>query len=217
MIVIVILAVAATGTTMAIGALTRSKMRAGCMSIVAASRFAYGRSVANGTTVRIVFAVGGNTIKIEEAHGDITLARADDELRRDAETLEDDASAVDPWEAARLRIEEPLEPQLGRTTFGPVLDSEGRPFSISQPTSLGDGVRIARVITPHDAAPREEGMASVYFFPGGTSEHAVIHLENRQHEVFSVEIMPLTGRARVHGFAYEPESLTESDEVRDPG
>jgi general secretion pathway protein H len=216
LIVVVILAVAATGTTMAIGALTRSKMRAACMQIVAASRFAYGRSVSNGTTVRLVFDVGSGTMKVEEAHGDVTLSRADDELRLETETDEDDASSVDPWEAARHRIENPLEPSFGRSPFGPVLDHQGRPYSMSKATPFGEGVRVVRLITPHDSAPRESGNGSVYFFSGGNSEHAVVQLENSRHEVFSVEIMPLTGRARVHGFAYEPESLTEDDEVRDP-
>lgn len=217
LIVIVILALAATGTTMAIGALTRSKMRAGCMQIVAASRFAYARSVSKSSTVRLVFDVDGGTMKVEEAHGDVTLSRDGDQRRRSAEDGEDDASSVDPWEAARERLEHPLEPSLGRSPFGPVLDPEGRPYSMSEAAPFGEGVRVVRVITPHDSAPRESGKASIYFFSGGNSEHAVVQLENARHEVFSVEIQPLTGRARVHSFAYEPESLTEDDEVRDPG
>ncbi|MBC7171311.1 MAG: hypothetical protein H5U40_02730 [Polyangiaceae bacterium] len=88
---------------------------------------------------------------------------------------------------------------------------------MSEAKPLGEGVRVVRLITPHDPAPLETGSGAVYFFPGGNNEHAVVQLENAQHEVFSVEIAPLTGRATVHSFAFEPESLTEGDEVRDPG
>lgn len=217
LIVVVILALGSTGTSMAIGALTRSKMRAACMQIVAATRFAYARSVSKGTSVRLVFDIERATMKVEEAHGRVTLSRADDEARLSGESDEDDGSSVDPWEAARERLEHPLEPSIGRSPFGAVLDSEGRPFSMSEAKALGEGVRVVRLITPHDSAPREGGTGAVYFFPGGNNERAVVQLENSRHEVFSVEIQGLTGRARVHSFAFEPEDLSESDEVRDPG
>jgi hypothetical protein len=216
------MALGATGVSMGIGALTRSKMRAATMQIVSATRFAYGRSVAQGTTVRLVFDLENGSMKVDEARGTVTLSRSGDGRRgsRDDEedgAVDDSASSVDPWEAARLRIEQPLEPSFGRSPFGPVEDALGRALSMSKATPLGDQIRVVKIITPHDPDPLTEGIGAVYFFPGGHSEHAVVQLQNKHEEVFSVEILPLTGRARVHGFAFEPENLTEADEVRDPG
>jgi general secretion pathway protein H len=222
LIVICIIALASTGVVMGIGALTRSKMRAAAMQIVAATRFAYGRSVAQGTTVRLVFDMESGSMKVDEARGTVTLSRSEDGQRASDDEDEDaekdeSASSIDPWEAARLRIEQPLEPSFGRSPFGPVEDAMGRALSMSKARPLGERIRVVKIITPHDPEPLESGVGAVYFFPGGNSEHAVIQLQNPEEEVFSVEVLPLTGRARVHPFAYEPESLTEDDEVRDPG
>ncbi len=221
LIVICIIALASTGVVMGIGALTRSKMRAAAMQIVAATRFAYGRSVAQGTTVRLVFDMETGSMKVDEARGTVTLSRSEDGERAsdddDGDEKDESASSIDPWEAARLRIEQPLEPSFGRSPFGPVEDAMGRALSMSKARPLGDRIRVVKIITPHDPQPLESGVGAVYFFPGGNSEHAVIQLQNPEEEVFSVEVLPLTGRARVHPFAYEPESLTEDDEVRDPG
>ncbi|HLU47526.1 MAG TPA: hypothetical protein VK116_05555, partial [Planctomycetota bacterium] len=130
---------------------------------------------------------------------------------------EGDGASVDPWAAARSRLEEPLAPTFGRSPFGAVTNDDGEAYTMSTARPLGEGIKIARLITPHDPAPLTDGNGAIYFFPGGQSEHAVVHLENQDGEVFSVEIAPLTGRAKVYAFAYEPESLSEADEVRDPG
>jgi hypothetical protein len=50
----------------------------------------------------------------------------------------------------------------------------------------------------------------------------VVQLTDASDTVYSVEIHPLTGRARLHDWAFEPEDLRDaSDEdlsdVRDPG
>ena len=69
--------------------------------------------------------------------------------------------------------------------------------------------RIARILTPHDPAPREDGQAAIYFFPGGLTEHAIVQLMDRSGAIYTVEIESLTGRARVYDFAYEPETLED--------
>ena len=63
---------------------------------------------------------------------------------------------------------------------------------------------------------RERGKGYIYFWPGGQSEHAVVQLVDNADHVYSVEVHPLTGRARIYPYAYEPEELNE-EEVRDPG
>ena len=57
----------------------------------------------------------------------------------------------------------------------------------------------------------------MYFFPGGVTEQAVIQLSDSSDTVYSVEIRPLTGHARIHNFAYEPvDDLDDTGEVEDP-
>jgi len=216
MIVVLIVAVAATSLSYGFGALNRTQLRSACMRITAASRFAYNRAISRGTTVRIAFDFTQGTMAIEEAHGRITLARTSDQRRL---AIEDDADgeaadAVDPWAAAQARLEDTLHPSFGASPFQPIA---GRRYA---PSPMGDSVQIERLITPHENEPRERGTGHIYFFPHGQTEHAVVWLSDGGDHVFSVEIHPLSGRARVRASAYEPEELMlegdeDSSEVRD--
>ncbi|WP_083457154.1 pilus assembly FimT family protein [Sandaracinus amylolyticus] len=213
MVVVIIIALAATGLGYGLGALERTQLRSACMKITAGVRYAYNRSIAQGTTVRLVFDLEQETMGFEEAHGRVTLARANDERR--AEIAEDgsgdDISGVDPWAAAQARIESTLRPSFGASPFSAI---EGRRYEAHP---LGRGITIERLITPHEPEPRQEGRGSIYFFPGGQTEHAVIWLSDGGDRVFSVEIHPLTGRTRVRDHAWEPDELLDqgTSEVRD--
>ncbi len=202
MIVLVIAAIAATGVTYSLGALTRANLRSGCVTLSAAARFAYGRAISQNTTVRLLFDFETDQMSFEEAHGRVVLTRLDDDTRRRLEDGEDGA-VVDPWAAARARLENTLRPSFGASPFAPV---PGRRY---EARSLASGVRILRLIVPHEPEPREEGEGAIYFFPGGQTEHAVVWLGDDSDRVYSIEIHPLTGRGRVYDYAYEPEHLLD--------
>lgn len=212
MIVVCIVALAATGVTYSLGALTRTHLRSACMRASAGARYAYNRAISQGTTVRLAFDFDSAEMGFEEAHGSITLARTTDarrvDIEREAEDGEDtDTAAVDPWEAARARLEDTLHPSFGASPFTRL---EGSRYA---PHELADGIHITRLWTQHEAEPRTEGTGHIYFFPNGQTEHSVLWVTDGGDRVFSVEIHPLTGRARVRDFAWEPEELIlEGDE-----
>lgn len=210
MIVIILLAMAASALSYGFGALNRTQLRSACMRLTAASRFAYNRAVSRGTTVRIALDFEADTMAIEEAHGRITLARTSDTRRQDIEEEGDgnvDSAAVDPWAAAQARLSDTLHPSFGASPFEPL---HGARYQ-AQPISAG--VSIARLMTPHENDPRERGVGHIYFFPHGQTEHAVVWLTDDGDSIFSIEIHPLSGRARVRASAYEPEELMiEGDE-----
>jgi general secretion pathway protein H len=218
MIVVIIVALAASGASYAFGAIERTQMRSACMKIGAASRYAYNRAISRGTTVRLLFDLDAETLAFEEGHGRLVIARSDDARRRDVEREADDgadASAVDPWAAARARLESTLHPSFGASPFQPI---EGARYASRR---LGDRITIDRLITPHEPEPRTSGRGSIYFFPGGQTEHAVVWVGDGRDRVFAVELHPLTGRVRVHDRAYEPDELLDDgadepeSEVRD--
>ena len=206
MVVVVIMALAATGMAYGLGAVTRANLRSACMTVSAGARFAYGRAIAQNTTVRLHFVFedeesGVATMSFQEAHGRVVLARLDDETRQEIEEGED--AAVDPWAAAQARLEDTLTPSFGASPFSQV---PGRRFA---PRPLASGIRIAKLIVPHEPEPVERGTGDIYFWPGGQTEHAVVQLVDDQDRIFSVEIHPLTGRGRVYDYAYEPEELLD--------
>ena len=205
MIVVLILALVAGGITYSIGALTRTRLRSACVTTSAAARYAYNRSIAENSTVRLVFDRANDQMSFEEAHGRVTLTRLND-ARRGEIAEDEDGTAVDPWEAARARLEDTLRPSFGASPFSAIA---GRRF---EARPLAPGVTIERLIVPHEPEPRTEGRGAIYFFPGGQTEHAILWLADGSDHVYSVEIHPLTGRGRVYDYAYEPEEMLDDGE-----
>lgn len=81
---------------------------------------------------------------------------------------------------------------------------------------LQGSTRFLKIFTPHNPSAVEEGKAYIYFFPRGISEHSIIQVTNEDEIIYSIEIHPLTGRAKLHSFEVEPEEeleeLQEADE-----
>lgn len=207
-IVVLIIALAGSGLSLSLGALTRTTLKSAAGKLASAARYAYNRAIINGTTVRIVFDVPGGSFSVEEASGRVTLARADDERR--AASGDDEGNetvAADPWEAAKARIANAQEPNLGGSPFHPLKGTDGSALKRYAEVPLGRRIQIVRLIVPHHPHPVDDGKGAVHFFPGGLTEHAVIQLSDGRDDVYSVEIHPLTGRAKIHDGAYEPEVL----------
>ena len=209
-VVVVIVAFAASGLSFSLGALTKSHLKSGASKLAAAARFAYNRAIVHGTTVRISFDLPGNTFSIEEAHGRVTLARADDERRKDSiEKGGADVVGIDPWTAAKNRLQEPLHPSFGASPFRAIAGLGGKANARYQKVSLGRRVQLVKLIVPHEPAPLEQGKGAVHFFPAGMTEHAVLQLSDGADAIYTVEVRPLTGRCRIYPEAYEPKQFLD--------
>ena len=208
-LVVAIIAVVVTGATFGLGAISRTRLRSSAFRVMSAARFAYSRSLTQGTTTRLRFDLEKNTMAIEETYTPVTLATN--------EQLEsDEGQAVDPWDLARTRLQEPLNPVTPTSPFQPISNKSGKVLDRYSAKPVGDGISVHALITPHESDTRTDGEGSVYFFPGGVTEHAVIQLSDSSDTVYSIEIHPLTGNARIHNFAYEPLSELDDDgEVED--
>ena len=62
---------------------------------------------------------------------------------------------------------------------------------------IPSGVKILDVWTQNMQQPRVEGEASLYFFPNGFTQDALIHVENEGGQVFTVKVAALTGKTRI--------------------
>jgi general secretion pathway protein H len=208
-LVVAIIAVVVTGATFGLGAVTRTRLRSASFRVMSAARFAYSRAITQGTTTRLYFDFEKDTMAVEESATPVTLARGDD---LDAQT----GDAIDPWDVARSRLEKPLDPPAPRSPFQPITNADGKEQKRYTAQPLGDGISVHALITPHEIDKRTEGEGSVYFFPGGVAEQAVIQLSDSSETVYSIEIHSLTGNARIHNFAFEPlDELDDEGEVRD--
>jgi prepilin-type N-terminal cleavage/methylation domain-containing protein len=225
MVVVVIIAVASTGVGMGIGALTRTSLRSACVRLASLARYAYHRSLTHGTTVRVSLDMEQGTFSVTEAHGRVTLVRSDAPLRAEAERAKNeegddeaespDSAALDPWEAARLRLEQPDALIMPPSPFAALTTQSGATMERFTQKPIGDDVRFAKVIVSHEAEPREEGVVDLFFFPGGLTQHAVVQLVDRNDIIYSVEIHPLSGRTVVYDSPYEPDVLMDDPNERD--
>jgi type II secretory pathway pseudopilin PulG len=208
-LVVTIIAVVVTGATFGLGAITRTRLRSASFKVMSAARYAYNRAITQGTTTRLHFDFEKNTMAVEEATSPVTLA-TDEQLEGEA------GDAVDPWDLARSRLENPLDPPSPQSPFGPITNASGTVLKRYTAHPVGDAISVHALITPHETDKRIDGEGSVYFFPGGLAEQAVIQLSDSSETVYSVEIHPLTGNAKIHNFAYEPlDELDDEGEVED--
>ena len=75
--------------------------------------------------------------------------------------------------------------------------------SFMPPIQLPSGIELKDVTTAR-AGKREEGKAEIRFDPMGEVEFATIHLEDRNGDVLTLEVNPLTGRVAVKEGYVEP-------------
>lgn len=212
MIIIALMAALGAGATLGIGALTRAELRSSSLKVASAARFAFSRSISTGNTVRIVLDLDESTIGLEESEAKVALSAMDERIR--GEELATDLGAIDPWSVAKERMANSLSPSRERSSFRVITDPSGDEIEFYRKQPLGSGVKILEVRSPVFPEPIVEGRAALYFFPGGRTSRALVKLTDASDTVYTVELHPLTGRSKVHPYAYDPVELDESDEVK---
>ncbi len=218
MIVVVIIAIASSAVSMGLGSITRTNLRSACVRLASLSQYAYHHALSNGVTVRLTLDLDEGTVELSQAEGRVSLVRSDAPLREEAFKSKDGVdpgAGIDPWAAAKARLEKPGQLVLPPSPFSAITSENGKPIKRFQKQPVGDNVAIARVVVSHEAEPREAGRTDLFFFPSGLTQHAVIQLRDKSDTIFSVEIHPLTGRAVLHNVPYEPEVLYDDPKLRD--
>ncbi|HEY6878812.1 MAG TPA: prepilin-type N-terminal cleavage/methylation domain-containing protein [Polyangiales bacterium] len=232
MVVVVIIAIGASAASYGLGSLSKTALQSACVRLASLSRYAYHRALTQSTTVRVTFDLDSEKFSVSEAHGRVTLVRSDAAMRTEAERAaedekdrhadersrapEDDGSGagVDPWEAAKQKVEKPDLLTLPPSPFRPISSPNGKVIERFKTQPVGDGVGVAKLIVAHEAKPKTEGKADLFYFPNGQTQHAVIQLNDRDNIIYSVEIHPLTGRGTIRNTPYEPEVLMDDPTQR---
>ncbi|HTM44494.1 MAG TPA: prepilin-type N-terminal cleavage/methylation domain-containing protein [Polyangiaceae bacterium] len=199
MLVVVALVAALVGTVLlGAGAFTGARLRAAAAMIMNGVRIGINRANLTGHATRMVFDLDAKTVTLEETSGRMLIEKkSDSEPSAGAEgpnQVEQDAV-----KSAQLILDGPHAP---RARFSPVAAFVGEKGNQSG-RELGKGVRYLAVQTEHDSEPRVDGKAYLYFWPGGSTERAVIQLApTGETEGISVVVSGLTGRAHVeHGLS----------------
>lgn len=176
------------------GMLVGSRVKSAATMIVSSVRFGLARANATGRPSRLVIDFDKKQLMIEEASTSLMLREKSDDQTGGA----DPATAAET--KARAEAERIVEgPHAARARFGKLADVHGAIEELSNGRPLGDGVEVVGVRTEHDEEVLREGRAYIYFWPGGTTERAVVQLKKAGDKAtaLTVVLSPLTGRAKI--------------------
>ena len=194
LIAVALIAILAGTALFGTGVLGGSRERAAATLVLAAVRMGLARANTTGRPARLVFDLDAHTLTLEETSS-LVMAREKDDS-------ESPAAGADPvTELERNAEEEAKEtvegPRAPRPQFTAVKQFEPADGEQEAGRTLGQGVTFRFVQTEHDDVERTSGRAYLYFWPGGETEHAVVHLGRDDDNGLSVVISALTGRAKI--------------------
>jgi len=174
--------------------LVGSRVKSAATLVVSSVRFGLARANATGRPARLVIDLDKKQLSIEEASTSLMLREKSDDQTGGA----DPATAAET--KARLEAERIVEgPHAPRARFSKLSGVHGAIEELSKGRPLGDGVVIEKVRTEHDDEVIMEGRAYIYFWPGGTTERAIVQMKKAgdKEAALTVVLSPLTGRAQI--------------------
>jgi general secretion pathway protein H len=191
--------------------LVGSRVKSAATMIVSSVRFGLARANSTGRPTRLVIDFDKKQLSIEEAASSLMLREKGEDQTGGAE------AATVAETKARVEAERIVEgPHAPRARFSKLTGVKGAIEELAQGRPLGDGVEVVRVRTEHDEEVLTEGRAYVYFWPGGTTERAIVQLKKAgdKEAALTVVLSPLTGRAKIEKGAVDfPEPRGFDDEV----
>ena len=173
-------------------------------------RYLYNKAATEGLYIRLVLDLDEQTYWVESTtdpvlleSGDGAREKANDKAQKKAK--EKEAAAKAGEEAKKGEAATGKEEKAGAKPPGaPETIKEREPvFSpvesyLLKPTKLPDTVFFKDLQVEHRQFPVEGGKESIYFFPNGFVEHAVINLRDEKDEThYSLETNPVSGRVSI--------------------
>jgi general secretion pathway protein H len=220
LIVMALIALILSAVVIGSGQMSSSRLRHSSTMVTGAVRVGFSRATASSKTIRLVMDFTDNAIWLEEGDQPHLVQSKD-------------TSGTGGAEAATVAEKEALE-ESGRILKGPTaprtafkeIDAMG--LVASDPGKghkpLERGIRFRSVQTAHDAEPRKEGRAYLYFWPGGQTESAAIQLKigtgEDESDTVTLLVAPLTGKVTIKDGAAElklPQDDSEASDREDQG
>lgn len=228
LVVVAIAALVASVAVASIGSLGRVRLRGSTYLVAAAIQRGFSYSATHGESVRLMLDFEENVLTLEHGEGRLLIDKSEEGGVH--ELTEEELDELEAEEAARLEEEEEegggVEFDLGVETLSQQIKSGFHQGEVPrykppmfepiadrrfQARRLERRVVFLAVHSPLYAEPKRDGKAYIYFFPDGMGDHAVVQLQNKAGQVYSVEVQPLTGRAKIYNYAHVPEVIEEED------
>jgi type II secretory pathway pseudopilin PulG len=189
-----------------------TRQREAAIEVMATLRGAYNMATMTGKHHRVVFDLEKQIYHVEMCAGSQTLLKGDEEEVVDMDEFEkfqeklqkpitsdfnqEIIQAGSPEDAAAAAAA--LEGlRVGTTRCQPAVNTiSGQPSESGNKHKLDveRDIRISRVHVQHLNDPVEEALVSINFFPVGSAEKAIVEIEGKDDEVFSVLVFGMTSR-----------------------
>lgn len=176
------------------GMLSGTRMRSAGVLIMSSVRLAMTRANSIGRPVRLVFDIDNGRLLMEETRGRMLRVTSHQEGAKAGAQAATEAEQ-EASDYARGIIQGPRAPE---PMFTPVQSFSADSDDPALGRELGKDIRFVQVQTEHDAEPRVDGRAYLYFWPGGGTERAAIQITRPGDRLgLTVLVSALTGRAKI--------------------
>jgi len=201
LIAVALIAILSGAVLVGSGALGSGRERAAATLVVSAVRLGLARANTTGRPARLVFDLDANRLTLEETSS-LVLAREKDESVEGDETDEEESAPKDAVTELENEAEAEAKgiiegPRAPKPEFTAVQQFKADGDESEDGRAVGRGVTFRSVQTEHDASERTRGRVYLYFWPGGETEHAVVHLGRDDDDGLTVLVSALTGRAKI--------------------
>jgi prepilin-type N-terminal cleavage/methylation domain-containing protein len=180
-----------------------SAMREQAHKLIRFSRYSFDQSLSTGLYYRLQIDLEEQKYVIQSSEEPVLLVRPDDELEKIRRlNLEND-----PDNEEEFDVESYYEEELNQKF------SEEASDIVDQVTLEGD-VRISDVFVQNQPEVVTQGQVSIYFFPRGQCEFAVIHLENPEspEDVMTLILNPMSGEMTIQSEYVDHEEILAEKE-----
>lgn len=197
-----------------------ARLRHSSTMLTGAIRVGYARATATSKTVRLVMDFQEKAIWLEE--GDQPhLVQSKDLTGTGGATPATAAEQQAIAESSRI-LKGPPIPKASFREIDAMGVAASEPGKGHKP--LDTGVQFRQVQSQHDDAPRTEGRAYLYFWPGGMTERSAIQLKvgtsEEASKTLTLIVQPLTARVTIKDGPVDmpaPKDDKEGSEREDPG
>jgi len=169
---------------------TRADLRAAASKTTGMVKATYDMAVLSGKPCRLMFDFKANTITAEQADSRLTLT--DSDMKSEDEDEENKKKPSDRKAHLAAMANKALA-----TTVSVKKNVTFQRMPGTTVFELPSGIKISGISAEHLKNEEKEGKVSIFFFPMGYCEHAVVTFEDTSQRIFSVEIEPLTGRTKI--------------------
>ncbi len=201
------------------GQLASARIRHSSTMITGAIRVGFSRASSTSKSMRLVMDFEENQIWLEEGDQPM-LVQSKDTTGTGGASAATVAEQQAQEESGRI-LKGPTAPKTGFKEVDAMGLVASTPGKGKKP--LERGIKFREVQTAHDAEPRREGRAYLYFWPGGQTERASIQLkvgdQNEEKDAVTLIVSPLTGKVTVKDGAQplpKPSDDREASEREDP-